>query len=449
MAKQVQPTIFAGIDWGSKSHQVCVLSSKGAVLGERAFPHSGEGLHQMLDWILARAACDATHIAVAIEIPHGPVVDSLLDRDFQVFSINPKQLDRFRDRFSPAGAKDDRRDARVLASAIRTDPDCLRALEPLAPVYIRLREWSRMTEDLTVQRTKLTHRFRELLWRYYPQFLELGRPLHTAWMIALWNLAPTPARARRIRRTSVDKLLKKHRIRRLSAEQVLGILRSEPMRVAPGVTEAVIPQIQFLAQQLILNEEQIQRAKCEMEAIMETLSASEDTTSPDEDARIETEAVPAETEVHCSADEKTAPKPSRKLHDIEILSSLPGVGNVVLATLLSEASGLLRARDYRALRCLCGVAPVTRRSGKSLRVVRRRACQTRLVNAVYHWSRVAIMHDPVSKAKYRSLRARGHTHGRALRSVADRLLSIACAMLRDGTRFDPSRANVATALQST
>lgn len=110
------------------------------------------------------------------------------------------------------------------------------------------------------------------------------------------------------------------------------------MRVAPGVTEAVIPQIQFLAQQLILNEEQIQRAKCEMEAIMETLSASEDTTSRDEDARVETEAVPAETEVHCSADEKTAPKPSRKLHDIEILSSLPGVGNVVLATLLSEAS---------------------------------------------------------------------------------------------------------------
>jgi len=82
--------------------------------------------------------------------------------------------------------------------------------------------------------------------------------------------------------------------------------------------------------------------------------------------------------------------------------------------------------------------PVTRRSGKSWRVVRRRACQARLVYAVYHWSRVAVQHDPISKAKYKALRARGHSHGRALRSIADRLLAIACAMLRDQTSFDHS-----------
>ena len=34
-------------------------------------------------------------------------------------TLNPKQLDRFRDRFSPAGAKDDRRDARTLGDALR------------------------------------------------------------------------------------------------------------------------------------------------------------------------------------------------------------------------------------------------------------------------------------------------------------------------------------------
>ena len=44
-----------------------------------------------------------------------------MERSFAVHSINPKQLDRSRDRHSPAGAKDDRRDARVLASALRND----------------------------------------------------------------------------------------------------------------------------------------------------------------------------------------------------------------------------------------------------------------------------------------------------------------------------------------
>ena len=34
-----------------------------------------------------------------------------MERGLAVHAINPKQLDRFRDRISPAGAKDDRRDA--------------------------------------------------------------------------------------------------------------------------------------------------------------------------------------------------------------------------------------------------------------------------------------------------------------------------------------------------
>ena len=42
-------------------------------------------------------------------------VKSLMERRFVVYTINPKPLDRFRDRFSPAGAKDNRRDARALA----------------------------------------------------------------------------------------------------------------------------------------------------------------------------------------------------------------------------------------------------------------------------------------------------------------------------------------------
>ncbi len=88
---------------------------------------------------------------------------------------------------------------------------------------------------------------------------------------------------------------------------------------------------------------------------------------------------------------------------------------------------------------MCGVAPVTKRSGKSKIVIRRLAAHRRLCDAVYHWARVAVQHDPTSRAKYAALRQRGHGHARALRSVADRLLAVACAMLQDQTLFDPNR----------
>jgi hypothetical protein len=70
----------------------------------------------------------------------------------------------------------------------------------------------------------------------------------------------------------------------------------------------------------------------------------------------------------------------------------------------------------------------------------RNACHVRLRNAVYHWARVAIQHDAVSCSRYAALRKRGHSHGRALRSVADRLLAVACAMLTNRTLFDPNHA---------
>ncbi len=113
---------FAGVDWGSQQHHVRVLDTDGNVPGERSFEHGGTGLSELADWLLSFTAGETGGIGVAVDTPRGRVVESLMERGLVVHSINPKQLDRFRDRFSPAGAKDDRRDARVLASALRTGP---------------------------------------------------------------------------------------------------------------------------------------------------------------------------------------------------------------------------------------------------------------------------------------------------------------------------------------
>jgi len=164
---------FVGVDWASEIHHVRVSDERGGKRGERGFTHGGAGLAEMADWILGLAGAAPGEVGVAIEVPHGPVVESLIERGFRVHAINPRQLDRFRDRFSPAGAKDDSRDAEVLADALRTDPHCFRRLAPVDPVVIELREWSRIAEDLTQERTRLANRVREQLWRYYPQMLEV------------------------------------------------------------------------------------------------------------------------------------------------------------------------------------------------------------------------------------------------------------------------------------
>ena len=402
---------FLGVDWGSAEHWARLADGDGRELGKRRFAHSGEGLGQLADWALEASGGRPEEIWVAIEVPHGPVVESLMERGFRLFSINPKQSDRFRDRFSPAGSKDDSRDCEVLSDAVRTDPQAFRPLEPTSALTMELREWSRMHDELRREHTRLSNRVRDQLWRYYPQALQLaGGDLGSDWFLDLWALAPRPELARRLRKDAVQRLLKRHRIRRIDADGAITALRAPAIHVAPGTAEAAGAHIRLLAKRLNLLNRQIAEAQVRLDQ----LAASFD-------------------------EEEQAPGQPQGQRDAAILRSLPGVGRLVHATLLAEAHEPLRRRDYHALRTLCGVAPVTKRSGKSTVVIRRRAANQRLANCLYHCARVAVQRDPICKAKYAALRSRGQTHARSLRAIGDRLLGVACAMLESQTTYDADR----------
>ncbi len=219
---------FAGIDWASSKHDASLADDSGNVVGRRIFEHSGTGLAQMADWLLRESGARAEDIHVAIETPHGPVVETLLERGFKVYSINPKQLDRFRDRFTVGGAKDDRRDADVLGTSLRTDPRAFRALAPADPEIVELREWSRMAEAHGRDLRRYMSRLHDQLQRYFPAFLQLGGDDDVAWKLALLQMAPTPAMARSLPRAKVARLVKAHRVRCHDADELLAILRAQP-----------------------------------------------------------------------------------------------------------------------------------------------------------------------------------------------------------------------------
>ena len=139
---------FVGIDWGAETHQICVLDRDRRQVGERVVDHDGASLAQLADWLWTLSAGQPQRVAVAIEVPRGAIVEGLVERGFHVFAINPKQLARFRDRHTMSGAKDDRRDAFVLADSVRTDQPSFRRVHLDAPQLLLLRELSRAEETL-------------------------------------------------------------------------------------------------------------------------------------------------------------------------------------------------------------------------------------------------------------------------------------------------------------
>jgi hypothetical protein len=152
---------FVRIDWGSQKHQVCMLDRHRQVVEERVVDHDGASLAQLVTWLLTLSQGQPQRVSVGIEVPRGPIVEGLMERGFHVFAINPKQLDRFRDRHSVAGAKDDRRDAFVLADSLRTDRPSFRRLRLDAPPLFMLRELSRAEETLLEEFRRTTNRLRE------------------------------------------------------------------------------------------------------------------------------------------------------------------------------------------------------------------------------------------------------------------------------------------------
>jgi transposase len=402
---------FLGMDWGSEVHALCLVDATGRIRGTRTVAHTAVAVHEAVHWVRDQTGAAPDRIAVGIETPRGALVDTVIEQGFPVFAVNPKQLDRFRDRFTAAGAKDDDRDAHVLADALRTDRRAFRRVRPDDPLIIQLRAATRLREDLQEDEQRLANRLRDQLYRVDAAWLTISPAADEPWLWAILAQAPDPATWAQLSRRRLAAALRAHRIRRVTPDAVLDAIRQPRLTVAPGVTDAVatriaalVPQLQLIAEQRVATERRIDR-------LLERLATAE------------------------AAD--GAPREHR---DVEILQSLPGVGRMVTATMLTEATGPLADRDYPTLRAHAGTAPVTKRSGKRAFFVHMRyACTRRLRQALYHWARTSIQRDAAARVYYDGLRARGHSHARALRSVADRWLRILIAMLKNGSVYDASR----------
>src|SRR2546422_2269785 len=120
---------YLGVDWADAEHAVWVEDEAGTKVLSRTVPHTVDGFAEFGRWLDERRAAER-ELWAAIEKSEGRIVDFLLDHGVVVFAINPKAVDRARDRFRMSGAKSDPFDARVLATFLRTDHGHLAPLRP-------------------------------------------------------------------------------------------------------------------------------------------------------------------------------------------------------------------------------------------------------------------------------------------------------------------------------
>jgi len=397
-------THYVGIDCGNRSHHMYVVDEAGAGVHHQSFDHNRAGLSALIDALLA-CTPDLSSVVASLEAPVGGLVEELQSWGVTVVTINPKQLDRFRDRFTVSGAKDDRLDALVLAQSLRTDRHLFREVHPLPPMVAELWEYSREEEVTQRERRRVTNRLYAKVQTLYPSLLDLCPGADEPWLWALLSRLNPTRRTRRPGQAELDRLLRKHRIRRISAATVSTAVTEGPMRLPSGRARGLWVSIEELLTRLVALDAQHRAQRGRIRRMVRQLSKTEG-----DDGRV-----------------------------VRQLLSLPGVGEQLAAMILSEAYHLLHSRDLKRLRSYSGAAPVTRQSGGRTVHVMRKACSRRLRRAIHMFALGSIRLDDAARAYYQDLRSRGKRVGQALRSLSERFLRILIQMLKTQTLYDPKR----------
>jgi transposase len=390
---------FAGIDWASRKHALCVVDARGKVVTSGFYAHSEAGIQRLIAVMHERQTR-----RVAIERPDGLLVDRFVEAGLTVLPINSGALKAVRPRFEVGGGKTDSIDAFCLAELARTDAHRYRALLPDSDETRTLRALTRAREDLVDVRVHLGNQLRAQLEGFWPGAARIFHAVDIPIALAFLRLYPSPTDARELDEESLARFLVANRyggFGRRSPADLLERLRSAP-RGSVGSVEADGRRAAVLGSVRILT------------AIVAEI---EELTSRVSDA------------VHAHPDGEI------------FLPLFRWRRSVITAALLVAEIGDDRARyrNSEALAAKAGVVPVVRGSGTKKAVLFRFACNKRLQRAVSNLADATRKHNPWAQTVYASARARGHNHPHALRVLGRAWLRVLWRCWQDRVPYDPAK----------
>lgn len=397
------PDYFAGLDWASRAHAVCVIDERGAVVERFDIAHDAAGLADCR----RRLKRFGLRTPVAIERPSGLIVDALVEAGHPVFPIHPNAVKAMRPRYRSHGGKTDASDAYLLADALRTDGHRFRALAPQSDSIRALRALVRGRDDLVAARVQLANQLRSLLESFWPGAAAIFADVDSPIALAFVQRYPTPQCAARLGEKRLAAFLAQHSY--CGRRPVADLL--ERLRAAP----------QGLAAELEADAKgEIARSLASvLERIVQQIALLT--------ARLEHDVA--------------------QLDDGRVLMSFPRAGRICAAQILAELGDVRERFPTDALLAAeAGVCPVTYQSGKSRAVAFRWACNHRLRQALTCLADNSRHASPWAARVYANARSRGCNHPHAIRILCRAWLRVLWRAWTNRKPYDPAMHRAAQAL---
>jgi len=384
--------VFCGLDVGKESHHCTALAPDGGKLADRVVANDEPRLRELFELLRAQG-----EVLVVVDQPSSigalPVAVARA-MGIDVAYLPGLSMRRLAD-LHPGDAKTDARDAFIIADAARTLPHTLRQVDLDDEALAELEVLVGHDDDLAQQSTAVSNRIRGLLLQIHPALERaLGENASHPGVLDVLSRFGGPTGLTAAGRTKVRNVLKKKapRIGERLTDQIWLALGEQTV-IIPG-TAASERVLARLADQLIALQVQRDQVASEIEEALDAHPLS------------------------------------------EVLISMPGVGVRTAARILVEIGDASTFPTAGHLAAYAGIAPVTRRSGTSIRgEFPSRSGNKNLKNAFF-MSAFASLRDPASRAYYDRKRGEGKKHNAAIICLARRRSDVLYAMLRDRRAYE-------------
>jgi transposase len=397
--------LWAGTDAGKAEHHCTVIDTEGRIRLSRRVPNNEDELLRLLGDVLDLA--DGIPVTWAVDLNAGGAalwIALLVNHGQRLFYIPGRTVHHASGAYRGSG-KTDAKDAFVIADQARMRRD-LQPLQETSEIAVDLKILTARRMDLSADRTRAINRLRAQMLEYFPALERAFDYSTSKTALVLLTKYQTPAALRRVGRARLAAWLKNHGVRTLAVAKNAAdaaVTAGEAQHtVVPGEKTAA-RMVHTLAREVIALDQEI----AELEVLIE--------------GRF------------------------REHPDAEVITSMPGIGDMLGAEFIAATGGDMTALGTPdRLAGVAGLAPVPRDSGKVSGNLRRpRRYSRRLLRMFYLSAQVASVHCPESKRFYQRKRAEGKSHKQAVLALARRRLNVLWALIRDHRVFETAIAQPA------
>jgi transposase len=383
--------IAVGIDIGKRQHEACFMDEAGQELRPSLrFSHRQSGLRRLQARLAALP--EPAHVAMEASGHYWLGLERCLRQGgVPVHVVNPMQVHAFRDT-GIRRTKTDRRDAWVLADLLRIG----RARPNYVPddTILQLRELTRFRWSLVDQIGDAKHRVLAVLDRVFPEFAEQFSDPFGASARELLAHGASAADFAALDLDELTTLLARASRKRFGREQAERIAQSAQTSLGvPALGSVARLEVRALLTQITLLEAQVAEAERACAVLLEELD--------------------------------------------QHLTTIPGVGPVLAASILAEIGDITRFPRLESLVAYAGIDPSVFESGAftgTRQHISKRGSPY-LRRALYLATHTAHQHNPDLADYLRRKRREGKSYRAALIATSHKLLARIYVVLKEGRPF--------------